>query len=154
MYVTNKIWFDSLHYIPTLQSYVHPFKHTLLINLWWVVHHVWWTNKVLYVRRLNKEQNHLLLYYYLCPGPIRALCHFPWTGLWQKLTFILMFNKCIIWCVCGRLTTMSKNYIWECTDPGARGGTQMEIECLKGYGTVKSLVNTGLAYTRIINKLL
>jgi hypothetical protein len=26
---------DSLQYNPTLHSYVDPFKHTLLINLWW-----------------------------------------------------------------------------------------------------------------------
>jgi hypothetical protein len=29
---------DSLQYNPTLQSYVRPFKHTLLINWWGVIH--------------------------------------------------------------------------------------------------------------------
>jgi hypothetical protein len=43
-------------------SYVHPFKHTLLINMWWVIPHFWWTNKVLYVIWLHKEQND---YYYI-----------------------------------------------------------------------------------------
>ena len=40
----------------------------------------------------------------------------------------------------GRLK-MAKNNIWKCTDPGARGGTQLEDECLKGYGTIKSYGN-------------
>jgi hypothetical protein len=39
--------------------------------------------------------------------------------------------------VCGRLSAL-------CADPGARGGTQLEVECLKGYGTIKSLGTTGL----------
>ena len=34
--------------------------------------------------------------------------------------------------------------IFECADPGARGGTQLEVKCLKGYGTIKSLGNTVL----------
>jgi hypothetical protein len=37
---------------------------------------------------------------------------------------------------------MAKNNI--CADPGARGVTQLEVECLKGYGTIKSLGTTGL----------
>ena len=28
---------------------------------------------------------------------------------------------------------MAKNKIWEYAEPGARGGTQLEVECLKGY---------------------
>ena len=43
-------------------------------------------------------------------------------------------------CVCGRLTMMAKNNISECVDPGARGGTQLEVECLKEYRTKKKFV--------------
>jgi hypothetical protein len=39
---------------------------------------------------------------------------------------------------------MAKNNMWECADPGARGVTQLEVECLKGYGTIKCLGTTGL----------
>ena len=39
---------------------------------------------------------------------------------------------------------MAKNNIVECADPGARGGTQLEVECLKGYGTIKRLGTTAL----------
>ena len=28
-------------------------------------------------------------------------------------------------------------------NPGTRGGTQLEVECLKGYETIKSLETTG-----------
>ena len=37
---------------------------------------------------------------------------------------------------------MAKNNIRECADPGARAGTQLEVESLKGYGTIKSLGTT------------
>ena len=39
---------------------------------------------------------------------------------------------------------MAKNNICECANPGARGGTQLEVECLKGYGPIKSLGTTGV----------
>ena len=39
---------------------------------------------------------------------------------------------------------MAKNNIWECADPGTRGGTQLEVECLKGYGTIQRLRTAGL----------
>ena len=31
-----------------------------------------------------------------------------------------------------------------CADPGARGGTQLEVECLKVYGTITILGITAL----------
>ena len=34
---------------------------------------------------------------------------------------------------------MAKNNISECADSGARGGTQLEVECLKGLKTINSL---------------
>ena len=126
---------DSLQYNPTLQSYVHPFQHTLLIDLWWVIHNFRWTNKVLYVIWLNKELNDwLLLCYYLCPR--RALCHFPRAGLWQQLTLILMFNKYIVGVCVEGLQWWQKNNIWECADPGARGGTAggWMFEGVRDYG--------------------
>ena len=47
--------------------------------------------------------------------------------------------------MCGSLTMMAKNNTRECADLGARGGTQLEVECFKVYGTIKSLGTTGLA---------
>ena len=32
-----------------------------------------------------------------------------------------------------------KQHLRECAGPGARGGMQLEVECLKEYGTIKSL---------------
>ena len=56
-----------------------------------------------------------------------------------------MFNKCIVFCVCvcvcGRLTMVGKK-----TFEGALTlvleRVQLEVECLKGYGTIKSLETT------------
>jgi hypothetical protein len=43
--------------------------------------------------------------------------------------------------------------VWQAYNDGTkttfesvRGGTQLEVECLKGYGTIKSLGTTGLAH--------
>ena len=55
-------------------------------------------------------------------------------------------------CVCVRLTMMANNNIWECADPGAGGGTQQEVECLKGYGTIKSLGTAALAQQVTFNE--
>ena len=41
-----------------------------------------------------------------------------------------------------------KNNIRECADPGARGATQLEVECMKGYGTIRSLGTTALEKTK------
>ena len=54
--------------------------------------------------------------------------------------------------VCGRLTMMAKNNILECADPGATGGIQLEVECLKGYGTIKSLRTTALTERQALKR--
>jgi hypothetical protein len=45
---------------------------------------------------------------------------------------------------------MSKNNICECADPGASGGTQLEVECLKRYGTIKGLGTTALVHCDVM----
>ena len=47
-------------------------------------------------------------------------------------------------CVCGRLTMMEKKQHLSVLTLVLEGGTQLEIERLKGYGTIKSLGTTSL----------
>ena len=39
---------------------------------------------------------------------------------------------------------MAKIILCECADPGVRAGTLLEVECLKGYGTIKRLGTTAV----------
>ena len=36
-------------------------------------------------------------------------------------------------------------------DPGARGATQLEVKCLKGYGAIKRLGITGLGFQGLVD---
>jgi hypothetical protein len=47
-----------------------------------------------------------------------------------------------------------KNNIWECADSGARGGTQVEVECLKGYGDYNILGTTDVKRSVNWNQLI
>jgi hypothetical protein len=106
----------------------------------WVIPHFRWTNKVLYVRRLNKEQNERLYYITICALVLWELFVTSHKQGCDKNShsFLCLIN---VLCVCCRLTMMAKNNIWECTDHGARGGTQLEVECLKGYGGLNKFGN-------------
>ena len=66
-------------------------------------------------------------------------------GLAQLLVYVRSIKEDIRFCK-PRETMMPKNNIWEFAVSGARGGTQLEVECLKGHGTIKSLGTTALGY--------
>jgi hypothetical protein len=75
---------------------------------------------------------------YLCPGHIGALCHFPGCDK-NSHSFLCLIN--VSYSVCVWQAYNGKKTTFE-TDHGARGGTQLEVECVKGYRTIKGLGTT------------
>ena len=132
-------WFktETLQYNPTLQSYVPPFKHNL-INLWWVNHNL--MNKWGLICKVVKSKMTDLLF---VPWSCKSSLTRPMSRVVTK-SHLLNIRMSVSCSVSGSLTTMAINTIWEYADPGDRGGTQLEIEWLKGYRTIKSLGTTAL----------
>ena len=89
---------DSLQSNPTLQSNVHPFKNNLLINLRWVSHNFRWTNKVIHVRWLNKEQNDLLLLLLFVPWSYKSFLSLPTSWVVTNSHSLCLIN--VLYSVC------------------------------------------------------